>query len=695
MSDDTHHSAIPDVVAGWWEVDPAITVRLAGVFEGGGAKGVAYAGALRATRAKGCWFGAVAGASAGAITAALIAAGLTPEEITRESDVAFERLRPDGLRAGLLRLRNSFGFLNNDGLLAWLDELLTTQIRSFGVDTPGPVTFATLYAATGIELNVVAADLTRGCQIVFSVWDTPSAQVSATVLASSAIPFAFPSQSLAVVYGTDEYSHAVVDGGVWSNFPAFVFADSSFRLAQGRSAIVPEDYVVGFLLDEGAPDAGTPDILTSRFAPRGSEPTPREWHAAPPTDEDAPLSPSPVRRLGGLALLVLSSPFWLLLRFGSWVALGRSRAWVGRLPPTKGPFKRVVRTLDDVLSSLHTAWIAGVVMVVILVGTVVSIHWFITSFLWLRVDEIRLDLLFDEGWFSVARELVQVALVSVCLVLVLATVLLALAALLANYLALGASRQVLYGLVRTYAAGPGAPAWAGTAPDDHVVRLPIPKALTTMSFDRSSPGVQEAITTAIADAERETGIELAGLLQSAPLRAGTPRTPREEVDPIQLAPGSLPGSSEQGGGPGMAAARLSIVAVAIAFVLIFVNWVWPDPAWHRYDVNVRACRVVMDSPFDPCDAPQPGAIAFTALFGPAASGHRTQVLLKVNGETVERSAVMPNPPQGRIVGLPIDTEPLCGDRNCRLRVEALVDGEVVYASVVKVRTTLEVDLDRG
>ena len=45
------------------------------VFKGGGAKGVAYAGAIRAMEERGYTFGSVAGTSAGAITAALLAAG--------------------------------------------------------------------------------------------------------------------------------------------------------------------------------------------------------------------------------------------------------------------------------------------------------------------------------------------------------------------------------------------------------------------------------------------------------------------------------------------------------------------------------------------------------------------------------------------------------------------------------------------
>ncbi|WP_027670042.1 patatin-like phospholipase family protein [Rheinheimera baltica] len=50
------------------------------VFEGGGCLGGAYVGALRCLRDKGYWFQRVAGSSAGAIIASLIAVGYTPEE---------------------------------------------------------------------------------------------------------------------------------------------------------------------------------------------------------------------------------------------------------------------------------------------------------------------------------------------------------------------------------------------------------------------------------------------------------------------------------------------------------------------------------------------------------------------------------------------------------------------------------------
>jgi predicted acylesterase/phospholipase RssA len=52
-----------------------------GVFEGGGALGAAYVGALRVLHDNGVWFARVAGNSAGAITASMVAAGFSAPEI--------------------------------------------------------------------------------------------------------------------------------------------------------------------------------------------------------------------------------------------------------------------------------------------------------------------------------------------------------------------------------------------------------------------------------------------------------------------------------------------------------------------------------------------------------------------------------------------------------------------------------------
>ena len=73
----------------WWEGAGCSYRMLSGVFEGGGAKGVAYSGALQAVHETICWFNAVAGASAGAITAAMVASGLDPKEIAEQVTFRF------------------------------------------------------------------------------------------------------------------------------------------------------------------------------------------------------------------------------------------------------------------------------------------------------------------------------------------------------------------------------------------------------------------------------------------------------------------------------------------------------------------------------------------------------------------------------------------------------------------------------
>lgn len=51
------------------------------VFEGGGVKGIALAGAVQAAEQRGIRFSRVAGTSSGAIVAALVAAGYTAAEM--------------------------------------------------------------------------------------------------------------------------------------------------------------------------------------------------------------------------------------------------------------------------------------------------------------------------------------------------------------------------------------------------------------------------------------------------------------------------------------------------------------------------------------------------------------------------------------------------------------------------------------
>lgn len=206
-----------------------MTVReVNGVFKGGGAKGIAYAGALHALEERGIWFQSVAGASAGAVTAALIASGMNAAEVEVAVPMALRSANASkAKRIGAAVLGRGTSIFESTGIREWLDSTLRDRIHTRG---DAPVSFATMYAATGIELYVVAMDLATNVPVVFCRRTTPLVDVAGAVAASSAIPGAFPA-GRAVFLSPKNGStvHALVDGGTWANFPSFVFQDDSFR----------------------------------------------------------------------------------------------------------------------------------------------------------------------------------------------------------------------------------------------------------------------------------------------------------------------------------------------------------------------------------------------------------------------------------------------------------------------------------
>ena len=228
----------------WWTGN----VLVNGVFKGGGARGLAYAGALRAVAARGRWFGSVAGASAGAITAALVAAGFTPDRIAAVS--------ADGLasvKRGILRTvaGRSNAVFANDGLERWIESQLVAAAPGRMAPAGTPVSFAELFTATGIGLYVITMDLHGREPLIFHHTLTPDAGVAAAVVASCAIPGAFPAGRAVVGPAGSPTVRELVDGGAWANFPWFVFTDRAFRA--WLPAVDPAEEaraVLGFVLDD-------------------------------------------------------------------------------------------------------------------------------------------------------------------------------------------------------------------------------------------------------------------------------------------------------------------------------------------------------------------------------------------------------------------------------------------------------------
>lgn len=201
-----------------------------GVFQGGGAKGLAYLGALEVLESQGYWFRRVAGTSAGSWTAALIACGyraLPNNQLSLSAVLRLDhRTFQDGGWLGL-----PWRFLQNGGM--FYGRRLTESLDAFlkeglGLPSDGPSpTFADLKE---IDLHIVGSSLTSREVIVFNRETTPDLPIAQAVRMSSSLPFFYipcrwtPSRYYSSVLRTVR-PQLIVDGGVLSTFPMFIFRE--------------------------------------------------------------------------------------------------------------------------------------------------------------------------------------------------------------------------------------------------------------------------------------------------------------------------------------------------------------------------------------------------------------------------------------------------------------------------------------
>lgn len=195
-------------------------MEIDGVFSGGGIKGISLVGAYRAIEKKGFRFKRVAGTSAGSILAAFIAAKYTSDEIYEIIDeMNFEEflderrtMIPSPVAKWFL-LYWRLGLYKGEKLERWLE----TKLRQKGIQT-----FSDLPPKT---LRVIASDLTNGRLIVlpddlhlYGI-NPKSFSVAKAIRMSCSIPYFFEPVKL-----YDKHNQCVVvDGGVLSNFPMWLF----------------------------------------------------------------------------------------------------------------------------------------------------------------------------------------------------------------------------------------------------------------------------------------------------------------------------------------------------------------------------------------------------------------------------------------------------------------------------------------
>lgn len=202
------------------------------VFEGGGVKGIALAGAFAELDSRGYQHQCVAGTSAGAITASLVAAGYTGVEIEQivTHDMHFPsfedppHLHELGPLGDVLDVVKRKGIHSGAYFLSWIQQKLNARgLTQFGDlrDT----------AATGEQrryrLQVIASDLSAKTMLVLPRdaaqlgFDPDHLNVADAVRMSMSIPIFF--QPVIRQTSHDGGQHLIVDGGLLSNFPVWLF----------------------------------------------------------------------------------------------------------------------------------------------------------------------------------------------------------------------------------------------------------------------------------------------------------------------------------------------------------------------------------------------------------------------------------------------------------------------------------------
>ena len=233
------------------------------VLEGGGVKGVGLAGAYSVLEERGFEARNVAGTSAGAITAALIAADYTADEL-KEIIVSldFAQFKDEGWEDKVLLFHRTASLLLDQGIyegkqfLEWMRGLLAAK---------GIHTFRDLIVEEFEDdpkyrwrLQVIASDVTGRRLLVLPRdaellgLDPDELAVAEAVRMSMSIPFFF--EPVRIENAKEEREHIIVDGGMLSNFPVWLFDCATDE--------EPEWPTFGLLLVEPEPEKSVSVRLT-------------------------------------------------------------------------------------------------------------------------------------------------------------------------------------------------------------------------------------------------------------------------------------------------------------------------------------------------------------------------------------------------------------------------------------------------
>lgn len=277
------------------------------VFEGGGAKGMVFVGALQEFERCGHTFGRLLGTSAGAIVATYTAAGFSVEEMLtalKEKDASnapvfnqflgrprpftTEEIAHSATRAALDKLdlpylpnfiedridRFILGLMSTDEMVhffsfvergGWYSADKFLEWSQVKLDQSAPdgqprkmsrLTFAELHRETGRELSLIAADTTDRRMLVLNHRTAPQLPLVWGMRMSMSVPFLWPEVVWQPEWGKylnrSLAGHRIVDGGLLSNFPIELFLSNDPYVT---ALVGPKTSqgMLGLLIDESLP----------------------------------------------------------------------------------------------------------------------------------------------------------------------------------------------------------------------------------------------------------------------------------------------------------------------------------------------------------------------------------------------------------------------------------------------------------
>ncbi|QGU94751.1 phospholipase [Clostridium bovifaecis] len=201
-------------------------MKIDAVFEGGGVKGIALAGAVCCLEDREFKFENLAGTSAGAIVASLIAAGYSGRELkdiilqinyTKFLEKSIlDKFKITSFLGKAINLFKDKGVYSGDPIEKYIEELLKIK---------GKIRFKDVSRNGKSYLKIIASDITRGDMLILPDdlilygMEPLEFPIATAVRMSIGIPLLFKPVKLKYKNETS----FIVDGGILSNYPIWIF----------------------------------------------------------------------------------------------------------------------------------------------------------------------------------------------------------------------------------------------------------------------------------------------------------------------------------------------------------------------------------------------------------------------------------------------------------------------------------------